>query len=194
MNICVYGASSSTIDKSYIEAGENLGEEMAKRSLGLVFGGGANGLMGAAARGCHRFGGEIIGIAPEFFNVDGILYEHCTQFIYPENMRERKKKMEELSDAFIITPGGIGTFDEFFEILTLKQLGRHQKPIAILNTNGYYDHLQSFLQNSIDNNFMKEECKTLYFISDSVPEILDYIKNYKPTEQTISDFKAIPMK
>lgn len=194
MYICVYGASSSTIDKSYIEAGEKLGEEMAKRDIGLVFGGGANGLMGAAARGCHRFGGRIIGIAPEFFNVDGILYEHCTEFIYPENMRERKRKMEELSDAFIITPGGIGTFDEFFEILTLKQLGRHQKPIAILNTDGYYDHLMSFLQNGIDNNFMTGECKKLFFISDSEIEILDYIRDYKGTVEPISNLKKISMK
>lgn len=192
MNICVYGASSTTIDKSYIDAGELLGEEMAKRNIGLVFGGGANGLMGAAARGEHCYGGRIIGIAPEFFNVDGILYEHCTEFIYPENMRERKMKMEELSDAFIITPGGIGTFDEFFEILTLKQLNRHNKPIAILNTNGYYNSLQKFIQNGIDNNFMNEECKKLYFISDSPAELLDYIEAYDPTETPISKFKDIP--
>lgn len=194
MNICVYGASSTTIDKSYIDAGERLGEEMAKRNIGLVFGGGANGLMGAAARGEHCHGGRIIGIAPEFFNVDGILYEHCTEFIYPENMRERKMKMEELSDAFIITPGGIGTFDEFFEILTLKQLNRHNKPIAILNTNGYYNSLQKFIQNGIDNNFMNEECKKLYFISDSPAELLDYIENYKPSETPISRFNDINMK
>lgn len=194
MNICVYGASSTTIDKSYIDAGERLGEEMAKRNIGLVFGGGANGLMGAAARGEYCYGGRIIGIAPEFFNVDGILYEHCTEFIYPENMRERKMKMEELSDAFIITPGGIGTFDEFFEILTLKQLNRHNKPIAILNTNGYYNSLQKFIQNGIDNNFMNEECKKLYFISDSPAELLDYIENYKPSETPISRFKDINMK
>lgn len=194
MNICIYGASSTTIDKSYIDAGERLGEEMAKRNIGLVFGGGANGLMGAAARGEHCYGGRIIGIAPEFFNVDGILYEHCTEFIYPENMRERKMKMEELSDAFIITPGGIGTFDEFFEILTLKQLNRHNKPIAILNTNGYYNSLQKFIQNGIDNNFMNEECKKLYFISDSPAELLDYIENYKPSETPILRFKDINMK
>ena len=164
---------------------------MAKRNFGLVFGGGANGLMGAVARGEHRFGGKIIGIAPEFFNVDGILFENCTEFIYPQNMRERKKKMEELSDAFIITPGGIGTFDEFFEILTLKQLNRHNKPIAILNTNGYYDSLQKFIQNGIDNHFMAEECKKLYFISDSPAELLDYIENYNPSDTPISKFKAI---
>jgi hypothetical protein len=191
MNICVYGASSTTIDKTYIEAGEALGEEMAKRNIGLVFGGGANGLMGAVARGENRFNGKIIGIAPKFFNVDGILFENCTEFIYPQNMRERKMKMEELSDAFIITPGGIGTFDEFFEILTLKQLNRHNKPIAILNTNGYYNSLEAFIQNGIDNNFMNKECKKLYFISDSPAALLDYIENYNPSDTPVSKFKDI---
>lgn len=191
MNICVYGASSTTIDNSFIEAGEKLGEEMAKRNMGLVFGGGASGLMGAVARGEHRFGGRIIGIAPSFFNVDGVLYEHCTDFIYPENMRERKKMMEEHSDAFIVTPGGIGTFDEFFEILTLKQLGRHNKPVAILNTNGYYDSLKQFIQNGIDKHFMNEECKMLFFISDSPEKTLDYIVNYNPEETPVSRFKDI---
>lgn len=191
MNICVYGASSATIDQSFIDAGERLGEEMAKRSIGLVFGGGANGLMGAAARGSYRLGGKIIGIAPKFFNVDGILFEHCTEFIYPENMRDRKRKMEELSDGFIITPGGIGTFDEFFEILTLKQLGRHSKPIAILNTNGYYNHLRDFIQNGIDNGFMNESCKELYLITESESEILDYIENYSPSHLSVSKLKNV---
>lgn len=191
MNICVYGASSSTIDKTYIDAGEELGKVIAENEYGLVFGGGTNGLMGAVARGMHKKNGYIIGIAPKFFNVDGVLFEFCSEFIYPENMRDRKKIMEDLSDAFIVTPGGIGTFDEFFEILTLKQLGRHNKPIAILNTNGYYDHLSSFLQNAINENFMSAQCKDLLFVSDDPNEILDYIKNYKPEETSVQSFKAI---
>ena len=192
MKICVYGASSTTIDKSYIDDGEKLGRTMGNRGHSLVFGGGANGLMGAVARGVHSVGKtEIIGIAPSFFNVDGILYEHCTEFIYPESMRERKRMMDEYSDAFIVTPGGIGTFDEFFEILTLKQLSRHNKPIAILNTNGYYNHLKSFLQNGIDENFLTAECNKLFFISESAVEICDYIENYRPEETPVSQFKAI---
>lgn len=192
MKICVYGASSTTIDPSYIYDGEKLGKVMAERGHSLVFGGGANGLMGAVARGVHYVGKtEIIGIAPSFFNVDGILYEHCTEFIYPDTMRERKKVMDEMSDAFIVTPGGIGTFDEFFEILTLKQLRRHNKPIAILNTNGYYDHLRSFLQNGIDENFLAEECNKLFFMSDDAEEICNYIESYNPNDTPISQFKAI---
>ena len=122
MKICVYGASSNSIDKKYIEAGERLGSLMAARGHTLVFGGGANGLMGAVARGEAEVRGEIIGVAPTFFNVDGILFPDCTDFVYTETMRERKQKMEELSDAFVMTPGGIGTIEEFFEILTLSHL------------------------------------------------------------------------
>lgn len=192
MRICVYGASSTLIDNSYIEHGEELGRVMAEHGHGLVFGGGTNGLMGAVARGIHSVGNcEIIGIAPSFFNVDGILYENCTEFIYPETMRERKKMMDEMSDAFIVTPGGIGTFDEFFEILTLKQLGRHNKPIAILNTNGYYDHLKAFLQNSIDEKFMSEECNKLIFISDDCEKLIGYIEHYNPEDTPVNKFKAI---
>lgn len=192
MKICVYGASSTTIDKSYIIDGEKLGKVMAERNHSLVFGGGSNGLMGAVARGVHSVGKtDIIGIAPAFFNVDGVLFEHCTEFIYPDTMRERKKMMDEYSDAFIVTPGGIGTFDEFFEILTLKQLGRHNKPIAMLNTNGYYDHLKSFLKNGIDENFLSDKCNKLFYISDDCNAICDYIENYKPDETPVTQFKSI---
>lgn len=192
MNICIYGASSTLIDNSYIEAGEKLGFIMADHNHNLVFGGGASGLMGAVARGMTEVGkGKIIGIAPSFMNVDGILYEGCTDFIYSETMRERKQLMDEKSDAFIVTPGGIGTFDEFFEILTLKQLGRHNKPIAILNTNGYYEHLKNFLQNCIDEKFMKPACADLIHFANEPEEIINYIENYIPKENTVSVFKSI---
>ena len=114
MNICVYGASSSTIAKSYINPTEELGEKMAKRGHNLVYGAGALGLMGAAARGVLRGGGKIIGVAPAFFKVDGVLFDECDEMIYTDTMRERKGIMEEKSDAFIMTPGGLGTYDEFF--------------------------------------------------------------------------------
>lgn len=191
MNICVYGASSNSIEKVYISEGEHLGKEIALNNFGLVFGGGANGMMGAVARGCHSIGTEIIGVAPDFFNVDGVLFQGCTKFIYPDNMRERKRIMEDMSDGFIVTPGGIGTYDEFFEILTLKQLCRHNKPIALLNTNKYFDDLIKFLQVAIDKNFMSKESLSLFFISDNVDEIIDYIKQYKPQVHNISDFKKI---
>ena len=171
MNICVYGAASDDIAPIYVQQTEILGAELAVRGHGLVFGGGAHGLMGAAARGAASKGGKIIGVAPSFFRTEGILFEGCTELIRTETMRERKQLMESLSDAFIMTPGGIGTFEEFFEILTLRQLDRHNKPIGILNVRGYYDPMQAMLQRAIDEGFLRETCKQLYVVSDS-PQVL----------------------
>lgn len=178
MRICVYGAASNEIDTTFISDGEKLGEQLAKKGHSLVFGGGANGLMGAVARGVYKQKGTILSIAPNFFNVDGILYEHCTEYIYTDTMRERKMLMEEHSDAFIVTPGGIGTFEEFFEILTLRSLDRHKKPIAILNTNGYYDNLIEFLKIGVKQNFLKDENLNLFFVSESVDDVIEYLENY----------------
>ena len=176
MNICVYGASSNVIAKSYIEAGEALGLAMAKRGHSLVFGGGANGMMGAAARGMTQGGGKIIGVAPKFFDVDGVLYQDCTEFIFTETMRERKSIMEEKADAFIMTPGGIGTFEEFYEILTLRQLGRHSKPIAILNVDNYYRPLIQMQEQAIAQNFMRPECESLCGWFEDAEQLLDYLE------------------
>ena len=191
MKICIYGASSNIIDKSFIDAGEQLGKEIAQNGHSVIFGGGAAGLMGAVARGMRSKGGNIIGVTPTFFKVDGMLFEDCTDMIYTETMRERKKLLEEMSDAFIVTPGGIGTFDEFFEIYTLRQLGVHQKPIAILNTDGYYDSLIDMLKNAIDKNFMPEANMNLLFISDNPKEILNQIENYNPDDYKDSQFKFL---
>lgn len=191
MNICVYGASSKTIDENYITEGEKLGALMAKRGHKLVFGGGASGLMGAVARGISQENGYIIGISPKYFDVDGILYENCTEIHYTETMRERKQMMEDFSDAFIVTPGGAGTFDEFFEILTLKQVGRHNKPIAILNTNGYYDHLAQLIEVAIKGNFMSEANRELFSVVDTPEDALLYIENYNLKSKTLKDYKDI---
>ena len=191
MNICVYGASSNIIDDVYIKATEDLGEKMAARGHGLVFGAGAEGVMGASARGCERGGGKIIGIAPGFFNVDGMIFENCTELIRPETMRERKKMLEEMSDAFIMAPGGIGTFDEFFEIITLKQLSRHTKAIAIFNVNNYFDDLLKMMEKGIKEDFIKEECRDLYKVFDNIDEMLDYIENYKAVDMDILNLKNI---
>lgn len=178
MNICIYGAASDEIDKSYLECGEKLGVEIASRNHSLVFGGGATGLMGAVARGVDSKNGTMIGIAPRFFDVDGVLYKRCTELVFTDTMRQRKEMMEQKSDAFIVTPGGIGTFEEFLEILTLRSLGRHKKPIALFNTNGYYDKFVAFLQNSVEQKFLRKEDMELMFISDSEKAIIDYFENF----------------
>ena len=177
MNVCLYGASSNEIDQKYILATEKLGESLAQAGHGMVYGAGGCGLMGAAARGMSRYGGHIVGVVPEFLNVDGILYDRCDEMVYTETMRQRKQIMEERSDAFIVTPGGIGTYEEFFEILTLKQLGRHNKPIAVYNINGYYDLLDEMLQHTVNQKFMTAECLNLYGIFDDAKSLLDYIEH-----------------
>lgn len=190
MNICVYGASSAKLKEEYIKAGEELGRLLALRGHTLVFGGGASGLMGAVARGVSEKGGKIIGVAPSFFNVDGILFDHCTEFIYTETMRQRKEKMEQLSDAFIMTPGGIGTFEEFFEILTLKQLSRHNKPIAVLNTEGYFSSLLSQLDKTVSEEFMTELSLSLFSVSDTPSGTLDAIESDNGGSGSVSDYKV----
>ncbi len=187
MNICLYGASSSAIAKAYVNPTEELGAKIAERGHTLIYGGGAAGLMGAAARGAYSRGGEIIGVVPSFLNVDGILFDNCTELIFTETMRERKALMEQKSDAFIMTPGGVGTFDEFFEILTLKQLGRHSKPIAVFNINGYFDSLIAQLENAVHKQFMNPEIFELFISTERADRLLDYLENSvsSPTEARI---------
>lgn len=191
MNICVYGASSNLIADIYISACEDLGRKIAKDGHTLIFGCGAAGVMGASARGAKEAGGEIIGITPEFFNVDGMLYEDCDQVIRTETMRERKRILEEKSDAFIVAPGGIGTFDEFFEILTLKQLSRHTKAIVIFNINHYYDELLAFLDKAVKQEFLKNESLKLFEVFDNADDIMNYLADYKPVDLNILNFKNI---
>lgn len=191
MNICVYGAASQTIDSIFIETVEELGRQIAKRGHNIVYGGGAHGLMGAVARGVRELDGKVTGVAPTFFNVDGVLFEDCTDFIYTETMRERKQIMEDSSDCFIVTPGGIGTFEEFFEIVTLKQLRRHEKAIVIYNINGYYDEMNAMMENAIKDGFMKESCRELYKYFDDMNEMLDYLEDYKPVKAQPCQYKNV---
>lgn len=179
MNICVYGAASEAIDKSFINAGEELGEKIAKHGHSLVYGAGATGMMGAVSRGVEKENGSVTGVVPEFFTNEEVLNTDCTKLIRTKTMRERKQIMEDLSDAFIVSPGGIGTFEEFLEILTLKQLNRHNKPIVLFNINGYYNGMISMLDEAINGNFINKECKEMYPAFESADEVLDYIENYK---------------
>ncbi len=188
MRVCVYGAASSEIDKVYTEAGEELGRRIAERNWSYTFGGGRSGMMGAVARGMKEKNGHILGISPTFFEENNaeITFEECSDFIHTETMRERKRELEENSDAFIVSPGGIGTFDEFFEILTLKQLGRHNKPIVIWNVDHYYDELLGMMQKSVDKKFITDDCRNLYKVCSDIDEMLDYIANYRPEDFDIS--------
>lgn len=191
MNICVYGAASDKIDIKYVKAVEELGEEIAKRGHGLVFGAGGTGLMGAVARGAHKKGGYIYGVIPSFFREAGVepIFDKCNKIKYTDDMRERKAEMENNADAFIVLPGGIGTFEEFFEVLTLKQLGRHNKPIAVYNINGYYDKLEENFEGAVMKNFIPKTCTTLYHISSDLDSIFEYIENQPDNNFTVNELK-----
>ena len=182
MKICVFGASSAHIDQIYIDKVEELGEELAKKGHSLVFGAGGTGLMGAAARGFKRGGGYIHGVVPTFFRDDGVeqLYNECDEVTYTETMRERKAIMEDLADIFVVVPGGIGTFEELFEVLTLKQLNRHDKGIVIFDIDGYYDGMEIFTETAYKRKFITEKCRHLYENYDNIQAVIDYVQNYKP--------------
>jgi len=175
MNICIYGASSDRLDSIFFDEAEKLGLLIAESGNTMVFGGGQTGLMGACARGVHKLGGKIIGIAPRFFDEPGILDKNCSEFLFTNTMRERKQLMEDKSDAFIALPGGIGSYEELFEILTLKQLGKHAKPIALLNTDNYYLPLFALLENTVKRGFMSEKCLEIFKLCDTPEEALEHV-------------------
>ena len=189
MRICIYGASSSTLDKIYLSEAEALGRELAARGHSLVFGGGNDGIMGAVARGVSAVGGKIEGIVPKFFDEPGVIYEGCTEVIFTDTMRERKALMEEHSDASIVLPGGLGTFEELFEMLTLKQLGRCDRAIVFLNTNDYYASLQQLFENAVRQHFMSEGCLEIFKMAGTPKEAVDCVESYVP--QKLGSLKRI---
>lgn len=190
MTICVFGAASNRIEKIYIETTEALGQLMAKRGHALVFGGGSGGVMGAVARGMTAGGGKIIGVAPEFF-VDGVLYKQCTEFHSPKTMRQRKQIMDDYADAFIVAPGGVGTFEEFFEIFTLRQLAQTARPLVLLNINGYYDNMLKFLNECVQNGFISAISMTLFYVAKTPEDALDYVEHYVADKGSAEEYRNL---
>lgn len=180
MKICVFGSSSEIIDKEYLSSAESLGKAIAKKGYGVIFGAGKYGVMGATARGVASENGKLIGVSPRFFIEYNVLYDNCTELVFTDTMRERKAYMEDNSDAFVICAGGMGTFEEFFEVLTLKQLHQHAKPIIIYNVKGYYDSMIAMLDNAIAQQFMTEDSKKLYSVAATEEEVFEQIENYIP--------------
>lgn len=182
-NICVYGASSGALDEAYYRAGYLLGEELAKAGYGLVFGGGNMGIMGATARGARKAGGNVIGVIPKFMaDIDGLAYPDADEIIVTDTMRERKMKMEELSEGFITAPGGLGTFEEFFEILTLRQLKQHKKALIVLNTEAYYDPMITMLEHCTAEKFASKSVLDLFMVAGTPKEAVKMLKNYEYVE------------
>ena len=180
MKICIFGAASDKIDGKYIEDCYNLAVMLAGRGNDFVFGAGGEGLMGAAARGFHDCGAKVHGVIPKFFEENGYeaIFKGCDKITRTDTMAERKRVMEDEADAFVIVPGGIGTIEELFEVLTLKQLGRHKKPIVIYDKFGYYDTLNEFIREAVAEKFINEQCADLYVVLRSATDVVDYLENY----------------
>lgn len=174
-SVCVFGASSNEIDEAYFLAAEEFGGYVARAGMRLIFGAGNSGIMGASARGAFNAGGELLGIAPSYFNTPGRFFSSCSELILTETISDRKSIMGDMADAFAVLPGGIGTYDEFFETLTLKQLGRHTKPIGILNTKGYFGAMLKFLEKTEVEGFMKKDVFDLFKVFSTPGELAEYL-------------------
>lgn len=175
MRICLYGSGSRKIDEIYTDVAYELGTLIAQKGHTLVFGGGNTGMMGACAHGVHDNNGKSIGIAPEWIGNFEPICQDCSEFIYVDTMDERKNKFVENSDAFIISPGGIGTLDEFFEIMTLRKLKRHNKEIVIFNINGFYDTMIKMIDEMSEKGFLYKQTE-LFKVTDNVEEIFEYLE------------------
>ena len=178
MNIGVFAASSSKIEKIYIDAAERLGDLIASEGHNIVYGGGGIGLMGAMADKALKKGAKITGVIPSFMQENGWGHNKIDELIVTEDMGSRKKKMFELSDAIIALPGGIGTLEELTEAITMKQLGLFKGALVIINTSGFYEDLIFFLQGLIRKGFMHKAHRGIWEIASTPEEALDAIRNY----------------
>ncbi len=169
--VCLYGAAKDTIDDIYKQSAYELGKEIAKAGYIMSFGAGSTGLMGACARGVTENGGVTIGVTPHFMHKFEPIYK-STETIECKTMAERKETLENLSDAFVIAPGGIGTMDEFFQIITLKELQQTDKPVILFNAEGYYDKLIEAMQYMLDEGFLRHNAFTLFRVADTPEEVI----------------------
>lgn len=178
MNICIYGSYGKNLDKNLINLSGEIGIEMAKRNHTLVFGGGKNGLLGELAKAVNNNNKEIIGVILDDSDMENFVYKECSTLISKKNMSERKLYMEDNSDGFIVLPGGIGTLDEFFEILVLKNKGIWNKPIVLFNYKDFFYDLILFMKKIIKENMMNENVFDLFYITDSMNDMFNYLENY----------------
>lgn len=178
-SICVYCASSMGNNPVYSQTAFELGETLAEYEIELIYGGAQVGLMGRLADGALSKNGKVTGIIPEFLKTKEIEHNGLSELILVKTMHERKALMQEKSDAFIALPGGFGTMEELFEILTWGQLDLHRKPIGILNVNGYYDALVALVESMISNGLLKLEYKKMLLISDSIEDLLSQMNLYE---------------
>jgi uncharacterized protein (TIGR00730 family) len=180
--ITVFCGSSFGNEKNYEIQAFKLGQIMAENNYELVYGGAKVGLMGSVADGVLNHNGKVFGVLPSFLMTKEIAHDRLTELFIVESMHERKTKMNELSDGIIALPGGFGTLEEFFEMLTWAQLGLHKKPIGILNVDGFYDLLLEFITNMVDKGFLKQINHQMILVSDNATDLLKKMENYVAPE------------
>jgi len=177
-SIVVFCGSSYGNEISFKDIAYELGKELAERNIKLVYGGANVGLMGTIADAVLHNGGEVIGVLPNFLKGKEIAHQNLTELIIVETMHQRKTKMNEFSDGVIALPGGFGTLEEFFEMLTWAQLGLHKKPVAILNVNGFFDSLIDFVQIMVEKGFLKEINQKMLITSKNIEDLIYQMDNY----------------
>jgi uncharacterized protein (TIGR00730 family) len=178
LSLCVFCASSGHVSDNYIETAKGLGRAMAARGITLVYGGGNNGLMGILSSEVHTNGGRVIGIIPRLLKEMGFAYKDADEMIVTDDMRDRKTIMEKYADGFMGLAGGFGTLEEMLEILTLKQLEIHNKPIVFLNEGNFFSGLLNQFEKAYSDNFIPQKGRDLYFVATSVNEALEYVVEY----------------
>ena len=178
--IAIYCGSASPADPRYIELARDIGATLAQRGIGVVYGGGRLGLMGAVASGALENGGEVIGVIPEALAGSEVANNDCTELHIVPGMHERKKAFTDLSDGFITIPGGVGTMDELWEAVSWAQLGYHTKPVGLLNAFGFFDHLIAFNRHMAEVGFVRPAHQNILIAADKLPALLDRMAAYEP--------------
>lgn len=187
ISVCVFCSSSDHVAGIYTQTARNLGVSLVAQGMTLVYGGGNNGLMGVLSESVHNIGGRITGVIPSRLNDLGFAYEGADEMIVTDGMRDRKAVMEERADGFIGMPGGFGTLEEMLEIITLRQLKIHEKPVVFLNVNGFFDGLLMQFETGYREFFIDEDCRNLYHVTDSIGDALNYIvKNIENRQGNVS--------
>ncbi|MBR1424023.1 TIGR00730 family Rossman fold protein [bacterium] len=186
-NICVFCSASDHLDEIYYKDAKELGTLIGKNNFNIVYGGSTLGMMWACASEVKAHGGRVFGVMPKKLIEMGCRTDNCDEFYSAEGMRDRKEKMDKISQAVIVMAGGFGTLDEFAEMFVQKQLGYNKKPIVVLNTNGYYDSLLDFFNKIVDEKFANEFArKNIIYVAKTPQEAIEYIKNYKEPDFTPS--------
>jgi uncharacterized protein (TIGR00730 family) len=183
-SVCVFCGSSTGERAEYAHAAAVAGDEIARRGLRLVYGGGHVGLMGVVSDAVLRAGGQVVGVITRALEEREVAHEELTELHIVRTMHERKAMMASFSDAFLVLPGGIGTLEEFFEVWTWGQLGEHDKPFGLVNAAGYFDGLVKFIEHMVDERFLKPKHRDMLIVRDSPAAVLDAFASYQPPAVT----------